>query len=118
MALSCLFSCQNHDELTGIWFHDGGVLIYVGDVLGDAFCESVEQVAEEDVVGGVQHDLHLEVDVNVVKCEPDIVEGPCISVIIELAASIFNARSTCRLLLSFSQIEPLFDSWSPGYTLP
>jgi hypothetical protein len=38
-------------------------------------CEGVEQAAEEDVVGGIWHDLDLEVDVNVVKCELDVAEA-------------------------------------------
>jgi hypothetical protein len=50
------------------------VLITVSEVLGDAFGEGIERAAEEDVVGGVWHDLHLKIDVNVVKCEADVME--------------------------------------------
>jgi hypothetical protein len=32
-------------------------------------------VAEEDVIGGIWHDLHLKIDVNVIKSEADIAEA-------------------------------------------
>jgi hypothetical protein len=32
-------------------------------------------VAKEDVIGGIQHDLHLEVDVNIINGKPDIAEA-------------------------------------------
>jgi hypothetical protein len=51
------------------------VLISVSEVLVDAFCEGVEWVAKEDVIGGVWHDLHLEINVNVVDGEADVVEA-------------------------------------------
>jgi hypothetical protein len=51
------------------------VLVSVSDVLGDAFHEGVEQMAKEDVVGGVWHDLHLEINVNVIKGEADVAEA-------------------------------------------
>jgi hypothetical protein len=35
---------------------------------------SVERVTKEDVIGGIWHDLHLEMDVNVVKGEADVAE--------------------------------------------
>jgi hypothetical protein len=54
---------------------DGKVLISVSKILCDAFCEGVEWAAEEDVVGGIWHDLHLEIDVNVIKGEADVVEA-------------------------------------------
>jgi hypothetical protein len=39
---------------------------------------------------------------------------PCISVIVELTASIFSAHSTCRLLLSFSHITLFIATiWQP-----
>jgi hypothetical protein len=50
------------------------MLISVSVVLGDAFYEGVEWAAEENVVGGIGHDLHLEINVNVIKGEVDIVE--------------------------------------------
>jgi hypothetical protein len=77
------------------------VLISVSKILGDAFCEGVERAAEEDVIGGVWYKLHLKINVNVIKDEVDIAEA---AVRFELAASIFSARSTCKLLLSFSHI--------------
>jgi hypothetical protein len=48
--------------------------VRVALTLGDAFCEGVEQATEEDVIGGIWHDLHLEIDVNVIEGEADIVE--------------------------------------------
>jgi hypothetical protein len=50
------------------------MLISISEVLGDAFCEGVEWAAKEDVIGGVWHDLHLEINVNVIKGEVDIAE--------------------------------------------
>jgi hypothetical protein len=60
--------------LLGIGVCDGKVLISISEVLGDAFCEDIEQAAKEDVVGGVWHNLHLEINVNVIKGEVDVVE--------------------------------------------
>jgi hypothetical protein len=51
------------------------VLVSIGEIFGDAFREGVEWVAKEDVVGGVQHYFHLEVNVNVIKGEPDVLEA-------------------------------------------
>jgi hypothetical protein len=51
------------------------MLVAVREVLGDAFSEGIERAAEEDVVGGVWHDLQLKIYVNVVKCEPDVAEA-------------------------------------------
>jgi hypothetical protein len=51
------------------------VLIAVSKVFGDAFCESIERAAEEDVIGGIWHDLHLKIYVNVVKGEADVAEA-------------------------------------------
>jgi hypothetical protein len=48
------------------------VLVSIGKIFGDTFCEGIEWAAEEDVVGGVQHYLHLEVNVNVIEGELDI----------------------------------------------
>jgi hypothetical protein len=50
------------------------VLIAVSKVFSDAFGEGVERVAEEDVIWGIWHDLHLKIDVNVVKGEAYVVE--------------------------------------------
>jgi hypothetical protein len=50
------------------------MLISISKVLGDAFCEGIEQAAEEDVIGGIWHNLHLEINVNVVEGEADIAE--------------------------------------------
>jgi hypothetical protein len=50
------------------------MLISVSKVLGDAFHEGIERAAEEDVIGGVWHDLHLKIYVNVIKGEADVVE--------------------------------------------
>jgi hypothetical protein len=54
---------------------DGEVLIAVSKVFGDAFGEGVERAAEEDVVWGVWHDLHLKIDVNIVEGEADVAEA-------------------------------------------
>jgi hypothetical protein len=51
------------------------VLITISEVLGDAFGEGVERAAKEDVVGGVWHDLHLKIDVNIVEGETDVAEA-------------------------------------------
>jgi hypothetical protein len=64
-----------HDALPCVGICDGKVLIAISEVLGDAFGEGVEQAAEEDVVGGVWHDLHLKIYVNVVKGEADVMEA-------------------------------------------
>jgi hypothetical protein len=50
------------------------VLISVSKVLSDAFCEGVEWAAKEDVVGSVWYDLHLKIDVNVIKGEVYVAE--------------------------------------------
>jgi hypothetical protein len=62
MPLSLLFSHRNRDTLLSIRIHDGKVLVSVGEIFGDAFHESVEWATEEDVIGGVRHDLYLEID--------------------------------------------------------
>jgi hypothetical protein len=51
------------------------MLVAVREVLGDAFGEGIEQAAEEDVIEGVWHDLHLKIYVNVIKCELDVAEA-------------------------------------------
>jgi hypothetical protein len=53
----------------------GKVLISISEVLGDAFCEGIEWVAEEDVIGGIWHDLHLEINVNVIEGKVDVAEA-------------------------------------------
>jgi hypothetical protein len=50
------------------------MLIAIGEIFCDAFREGVERAAEEDVVGGVWHDLYLEIYVNIVEGETDVVE--------------------------------------------
>jgi hypothetical protein len=47
------------DALPCVGIRDSKVLIAVSEVLGDAFGEGVERAAEEDVVWGIWHDLHL-----------------------------------------------------------
>jgi hypothetical protein len=54
---------------------DGKMLIAVSKVFSDAFGEGIERVAEEDVIGGIWHDLHLKIYVNVVKCKVDVAEA-------------------------------------------
>jgi hypothetical protein len=49
------------------------MLVSIGKIFRDAFHEGVERAAEEDVVGRVQHDLYLEVDVDVIEGEPLII---------------------------------------------
>jgi hypothetical protein len=73
-SASLPFFGQYRDALPCVGIHDGKVLITVSEVLGDAFGEGIEWVAEEDVVGGVWHDLHLKIYVNVVKYEADVAE--------------------------------------------
>jgi hypothetical protein len=51
------------------------MLVSVGKIFCDAFCEGIERAAKEDIIGGVWHDLHLKIDVNIVKDEPDVVEA-------------------------------------------
>jgi hypothetical protein len=51
------------------------MLVAICEVLGDAFSEGIERAAEEDVVGGIWHDLHLKIYVDVVKGEMDVVEA-------------------------------------------
>jgi hypothetical protein len=69
------FFGQNRDALPGVRIHDGEVLVSVGEIFRDAFREGVERAAEEDVVGGIWHDLHLEIYVNIVESEMDVVEA-------------------------------------------
>jgi hypothetical protein len=73
--VSLLFFGWYCDALPYIGIRDGKVLIAISKVLGDAFSEGVEWAAEEDVVGGIWHDLHLEINVNVVEGEADVVEA-------------------------------------------
>jgi hypothetical protein len=80
------------------------VLISISKVHGDVFGKGIEQVAEEDVMGGIWYDLHLEINVNIIEGEAELRRWPCVSVMVEWVASIFSARSTCKLLLSFSHI--------------
>jgi hypothetical protein len=54
---------------------DGEMLVSVGEILRDAFREGVERAAEEDVIGRIQHDLYLEVDVDVIEGEPYVAEA-------------------------------------------
>jgi hypothetical protein len=61
--------------LPGVRIRDGEVLVSVGEILRDAFCEGVEQAAEEDVIGGVWHDLHLKIYVNILEGETDVAEA-------------------------------------------
>jgi hypothetical protein len=60
--------------LLSIRIHDSEVLVSVGEIFGDAFHESIEQVAKEDAIGSVRHDFYLEIDVNVIEGEPNILE--------------------------------------------
>jgi hypothetical protein len=64
--MSFLFSC---------WNCDGKVLISISEVFSNAFREGVEWAAKEDVIGGVWHDLHLEINVNVIEGEADVAEA-------------------------------------------
>jgi hypothetical protein len=64
----------NRDTLPGVRIHDGEVLVSIGEIFHDAFREGVERAAEKDVVGGVWHDLHLEIYVNIVESETDVAE--------------------------------------------
>jgi hypothetical protein len=73
-VVSFPFSRWDRDALPSIRIHDSKVLVSIGKIFGDAFHEGIERVAEEDVIGGIQHYLHLEVNVNVIKAEPDILE--------------------------------------------
>jgi hypothetical protein len=57
--VSLPFFSRYCDTLLCIGLCDGKMLVAVHKVLGDAFGEGVEHAAEEDVVGGVWHDLHL-----------------------------------------------------------
>jgi hypothetical protein len=58
--------------LPSIRICDGEVLVSIGEIFGDAFHESVEWVAKEDVIESIRHDLYLEIDVNVIKGEPNV----------------------------------------------
>jgi hypothetical protein len=51
------------------------MLVAIRKVLGDAFSEGIEWAAEEDVIWGVWHDLHLKIDVNIVEGEADVAEA-------------------------------------------
>jgi hypothetical protein len=73
--VSLPFFGQYRDTLPGVRIRDGEVLVSIGEIFCDAFCEGVEQAAEEDVVGGVWHDLYLEIYVNIVEGEMDVVEA-------------------------------------------
>jgi hypothetical protein len=63
------------DALPRVGICDDEVLIAVSKVFGDAFGEGVEWAAEEDVVWGVWHDLHLEIYVNIIEGETDVAEA-------------------------------------------
>jgi hypothetical protein len=73
--MSLLFSCRNHDTLLSIRVCDSKVLIPVSKVIGDAFCEGIEQAAKEDAIRGIWHNLHLEINVNVIEGEVDVAEA-------------------------------------------
>jgi hypothetical protein len=70
-----LFFGWNHDALPGVRIRDGEVLVSIGEIFHDAFREVVERAAEEDVVGGIWHDLHLEIYVNIIESEMDVAEA-------------------------------------------
>jgi hypothetical protein len=73
-VLSLLFSHWNCDTLPGIRISDGEVLVPIGKIFCDAFCEGIEQAAKEDVVGCVRHDLYLQIDIDVAEGEPNVSE--------------------------------------------
>jgi hypothetical protein len=73
--VSLPFFGRYHDALVCVGICDGKVLITISEVLGDAFSEGIEWAAEEDAVGGILHDLHLKIDVNIVEGETDIAEA-------------------------------------------
>jgi hypothetical protein len=60
--------------LPGVRIRDGEVLVSIGEILRDAFREGVERAAKEDVIGGIWHDLYLDIYVNIVKGETDVAE--------------------------------------------
>jgi hypothetical protein len=72
--VSLPFFGRYRDALLCVEICDSKVLITISEVLGDAFGEGIEWAAKEDVVWGVWHDLHLKIDVNVIKCEADVME--------------------------------------------
>jgi hypothetical protein len=51
------------------------MLVSVGEIFRDAFCEGIEWAAKEDVIGRVWHDLYLEVDVDVIEGELYVAEA-------------------------------------------
>jgi hypothetical protein len=57
-----------------IGIYDGKVLISISEVLSNAFYEGVEWAAEEGVIGGIWHNWHLEINVNVIEGEADVAE--------------------------------------------
>jgi hypothetical protein len=65
----------DHNRLADIWVYDAKMLISIGKVLGDAFHKGMEWATEEDIIEGIQHDLHLEVDVNIINSELDVAEA-------------------------------------------
>jgi hypothetical protein len=74
-VLSLPFSHWNRDALPGIRIHDGEMLVSIGEIFGYTFCEGIEWVAKEVVIGGVWHHLDLEVNVNVIEGELNVVEA-------------------------------------------
>jgi hypothetical protein len=60
--------------LLSIRIRDSEVLVSIGKIFGDAFHESVEHTAKEDVIGSIRHDLYPEIDVNVIKGELNVSE--------------------------------------------
>jgi hypothetical protein len=74
-SVSLPFSRWNRDALLGVRIHDSEMLVSVGEIFRDAFCEGVEQAAEEDVIGRLWHDLNLEVDVDVIENELYVLEA-------------------------------------------
>jgi hypothetical protein len=99
--VSLPFLHWNHDALPGIRIRDSEMLVSIGEIFGDAFHEGIEWAAKEDVIGRVWHDLQMSMS-SKVNCM--FRRRPCISVMVELVASIFNTHSTCKLLPSCSQI--------------
>jgi hypothetical protein len=73
--MSLLFFGWYHDALPDVRIRDGEVLIAIGEIFCDAFHEGVKRAAEEDVIGGVWHDLYLEIYVNIVEGEMDVAEA-------------------------------------------
>jgi hypothetical protein len=91
MSVSLPFFCR---------YRDGEVLIAVSKVLSDAFGEGIERAAKEDVVGGVWHDLHLKIYVNVIKGEANVAEAAVrgkVGPILELIPACRTRRFCGRL---------------------